>query len=136
MLMQRGSARLVQLFLYHQPLDPKNGVVGGPETEDRKVTPHTLRALNFVLEARAKPFSVLPEAVKSPGIHLCIASRVGNLAMPQVGREGPRKPQQEGEQRAPHQAASGAVLATAEPAARHLADDSSNRMFTLDLRAG
>ena len=43
--------------------------------------------------------------------------------------------QQEEEQRAQRQAASVAPLAAAEPAAGHLADD-SNRMFTLDLRAG
>ena len=40
------------------------------------------------------------------------------------------------EQAAQRRAASVAAQAAAEPAAGHLADDSSDRMFTLDLRTG
>ena len=32
--------------------------------------------------------SILPKAVKAPCVHLRIAGRVGNLAMPEMGRQG------------------------------------------------
>src|SRR6516164_82695 len=34
--------------------------------------------------------SILPKAVKAPRIHLSVARRIGDLAMPQIGRQGPR----------------------------------------------
>jgi hypothetical protein len=44
----------------------------------------------FPPEARALPPSVLPKAIEAPGVHLGLAGRVCDLAVPQVGRQGPR----------------------------------------------